>query len=85
MTSVVADVPDVADSQSGGVEHRAITDAVLNALDTTRGQSIKQIQKHLTKKQLDQVDDFYTVIEHLQMKGLIRINEHGRYVRKETA
>ncbi|MCG7241451.1 MULTISPECIES: DUF3631 domain-containing protein [Corynebacterium] len=85
VTSVVADVPDVADSQSGGVEHRAITDAVLNALDTTRGQSIKQIQKHLTKKQLDQVDDFYTVIEHLQMKGLIRINEHGRYVRKETA
>lgn len=59
--------------------------AVLGALDTTRGQSTKQIQKHLTKKQLDQVDDFYTVIEHLQMKGLIRINEHGLYVRKETA
>ena len=62
-----------------------LEDAVLNALDTTRGQSIKQIQKHLTKKQLDQVDDFYTVIERLQMKGLIRINEHGLYVRKETA
>lgn len=62
-----------------------LEDAVLNALDTTRGQSTKQIQKHLTKKQLDQVDDFYTVIERLQMKGLIRINEQGLYVRKETA
>ena len=62
-----------------------LEDAVLNALDTTRGQSTKQIQKHLTKKQLDQADDFYTVIERLQMKGLIRINEHGLYVRKETA
>lgn len=67
-------------SQSNDLE-----DAVLNALDTTRGQSTKQIQKHLTKKQLDQADDFYTVIERLQMKGLIRINEHGLYVRKETA
>lgn len=62
-----------------------LEDAVLNALDTTRGQSTKQIQKHLTKKQLDQADDFYTVIERLQMKGLIRINEQGLYVRKETA
>lgn len=49
------------------------------------GQSTKQIQKHLTKKQLDQAEDFYTVIERLQMKGLIRINERGLYVRKETA
>lgn len=62
-----------------------LEDAVLNALDTTRGQSTKQIQKHLTKKQLDQADEFYTVIERLQMKGLIRINEQGLYVRKETA
>ena len=62
-----------------------LEDAVLDALDTTRGQSTKQIQKHLTKKQLDQADDFYTVIERLQMKGLLRINEHGLYVRKETA
>lgn len=59
--------------------------AVLNALDTTRGQTTKQIQKHLTKQQLDQADDFYTVIERLQMKGLIRINERGLFVRKETA
>lgn len=59
--------------------------AVLDALDTTRGQSVDQIQKHLTKQQLDQVDDFYTIIERLQMKGLIRINERGLYVRKETA
>ena len=62
-----------------------LEDAVLDALDTTRGQSTKQIQKHLTKKQLDQAEDFYTVIERLQMKGLIRINERGLYVRKETA
>ena len=62
-----------------------LEDVVLDALDTTRGQSTKQIQKHLTKKQLDQAEDFYTVIERLQMKGLIRINERGLYVRKETA
>ena len=62
-----------------------LEDAVLNALDTTRGQTTKQIQKHLTKQQLDQADDFYTVIERLQMKGLIRINERGLFVRKETA
>ena len=59
--------------------------AVLDALDTTRGQSADQIQKHLTKQQLDQAGDFYTIIERLQMKGLIRINERGLYVRKETA
>lgn len=59
--------------------------AVLNALDTTRGQTTKQIQKHLTKQQLDQADDFYAVIERLQMKGLIRINERGLFVRKATA
>lgn len=58
---------------------------VLDALDTTRGQSTDQIQKHLTKQQLDQAGDFYTIIERLQMKGLIRINERGLYVRKETA
>ena len=62
-----------------------IEDAILDALDTTRGQSTDQIQKHLTKQQLDQAGDFYTIIEHLQMKGLIRINERGLYVRKETA
>lgn len=62
-----------------------IEDVILDALDTTRGQSVDQIQKHLTKQQLDQVDDFYTIIERLQMKGLIRINERGLYVRKETA
>ena len=59
--------------------------AILDALDTTRGQSTDQIQKHLTKQQLGQAGDFYTIIEHLQMKGLIRINERGLYVRKETA
>lgn len=59
--------------------------SVLDALDTTRGQSTDQIQKHLTKKQLEKIHDFYTAIERLQTKGLIRINERGLYVRKETA
>lgn len=59
--------------------------SVLDALDTTRGQSTDQIQKHLTKKQLEKIGDFYTAIERLQTKGLIRINERGLYVRKETA
>lgn len=59
--------------------------AVLDSLDTTRGQSTDQIQKHLTRQQLDQAGDFYAIIERLQMKGLIRINERGLYVRKETA
>ena len=59
--------------------------AIIDALDTTRGQSTDQIQKHLTKQQLDQAGDFYAIVEHLQMKGLIRINERGLYVRKETA
>ncbi|MEJ4107222.1 AAA family ATPase [Corynebacterium accolens] len=60
-----------------------LKDAILNALDTAHGQTTTQIKKHLTKAQLAQADDFDRFIERLQMNGTIRINEHGRYIKKD--
>lgn len=85
LTSTVTDVADVADSPRRGAGGTPADLMILNSLDSTRGQTVAQIKKHLTKQQLDQIGDFDRLIERLQMKGAIRINEHGLYVRKESA